>query len=381
MIFTDGRESTAAGSRILAAQNVSSRRLTILRGVGESPAHELAATAATSLLEFIPDRAVTADPYQTYLDTLDATTSRPTIRGCLDRIARIVIEQETGQPAASATGACRTWERIRHEHASHIRALLVAQQTDGESWSPSNVNKHLTALRQVLKAAWRLQLMSTDDYHRAADIPNLKGSRLPAGRSIRRDELAAMLQVCEDQGGPAGIRDAALISVLYSTGMRRAEAASARLDRYDPGERALRILGKGDKERLVYVITDAVPPLNRWLALLNTSAGPMFRTVDKHGHIGRGHLAPRTIGDIVDRVRVAAGLPPLDTHDFRRTVAGDLLDQGVDLATVQTLLGHSSPTTTAAYDRRPGRVARESADRLSLPATRRTEGQGAAHHE
>lgn len=371
-----GRLGDRDQTSILAAQNGDSRRLTILSGSAGTSPLDLTPTAAEPLLKFIPGRAGTADPYQAYLDTLDATTSRPTMRGCLDRIARIVLEEEAGAPLPyDVTGACRTWERIRHEHATHIRALLIAQQTNGVPWSPSTVNKHLSALRQVLKTAWRLRLMSTDDYHRAADIANLKGTRLPTGRSIHRDELAAMLQVCEDQPGPAGRRDAALIAVLYSTGIRRAEAAGARLDRYDPGERTLRIIGKRDKERAVYVILDAVPPLNRWLSLLNTSTGPMFRPVDKHGHIARRHLAPRTIGDIVDRVRIAAGLPPLDTHDFRRTVAGDLLDKGVDIVTVQRLLGHQRSETTAGYDRRPGRAARESADRLSLPSTGRTEEQ------
>jgi site-specific recombinase XerD len=175
-----------------------------------------------------------------------------------------------------------------------------------------------------------------------------------------------MLQACKDGDGPAAVRNAALVGVLYCTGIRRAEAAGALIERYDPGERGLRIIGKRNKERTVYVVQDVVPLLDRWLNLLGRK-GTMFRAVDRWGNIRDKGMTPTAIGVIVDRVRLLAGLPPLNTHDFRRNYAGDLLDAGVDLAQAQQLMGHASPTTTAAYDRRPQRALRDAADRITLP--------------
>jgi site-specific recombinase XerD len=329
-------------------------------------------SASTPLLELKPELATAGDPYQIYLDKLDRTTSRATMRGCLDRIARIVLEEENGGPLphdVKVTGACRTWWRLRYEHTTRIHALLSGRM-DSAGWSYGYVNKHLVALRRILKECWRLEKMTAEDYHRAIDIPSIEGSREQTGRSIHEDELSTMLGVCEQEDGPAAVRNAALVAVLRVTGIRRSEAAGALIERYDPGERALRIVGKRNKERTVYISPTAVPALDKWLSLVGSRKGPMFRRVDRWGNISSQGMTPTAVGNIVDKVRELAGLPALDTHDFRRTYAGDLLDAGVDLATVQKLMGHASPTTTAGYDRRPERVLRDASDRISLPLPR-----------
>jgi site-specific recombinase XerD len=314
--------------------------------------------ASTSPFPALPvERRPTHDPYQVYLDSLTSPESKRTMRGALDKIARM----QTGND--DATGAWQPWWLLRYEHTNQIRSALIA-----EGHSPSHVNKHLIAMRQVLRTCWRMGLMTAEEYERAADVKSLPVQRLPAGRNIHTDELTAMLKICAEQDGPAAARDAALIAVLYCTGMRRAEAAGALLERYDAGERTLRIIGKRNKEREVYINPTAVPILDQWLRLLGSRRGPMFRPIHKTGKIQDEQMTPRAIGYIVARVCRKAGLPPLATHDFRRTHTGDLLDAGVDLATAQRLLGHASATTTAAYDRRPARAARAAADKLSLPS-------------
>lgn len=304
------------------------------------------------------------DPYEIYLASLDSAESKRTMRGALDRIARM----QTGD--AEATGAWQPWWLLRYEHTIQIRAALIDYRSDRHpnGYSPTHINKHLIALRRVLRVCWRMGLMTAEEYQRAADIENVTGSRELAGRDIHRDELTAMLHICSRIEGPEGIRDAAIVAVLFSTGLRRAEMAAIMLERYNPGERSIKIVGKRNKERYVYITPTAVPPLDRWLNLLDVRRGPMFRPIHKTGTIRDVAMAPRSIGYVVDRVRRAAGLPPLATHDFRRTFTGDLLDAGVDLATAQKLLGHASPTTTAQYDRRPGRAARAAVDLLTLPS-------------
>ncbi|WP_084965317.1 tyrosine-type recombinase/integrase [Thermoactinospora rubra] len=297
------------------------------------------------------------DPYHVYLDSLTSPESRRTMRGCLDRIARIL----TGDPAASGAGL--PWHRLRYEHTVRIRTILTEQ-----GWSAAYVNKHLVALRRVLKEAWRLGLLAAEDYARATDLAPVRQARLPAGHHIPPEVVGAALAACEES--PAGVRDAALIAVLYSTGCRRSEIAGLRLADYDPAARSLRVRGKRDKERLVYLTAEAVGLVERWLAVRGEHPGPLFGPFTKAGTLRPRPLSGQGIADILTRRLGQAGAPRRTAHDFRRTFIGELLDAGVDLATAQALVGHSSPATTARYDRRPEKRRREAVDRLRLPAPR-----------
>ena len=312
------------------------------------------------ILPALPDPGLAPDPYQVYLDSLTNAESRRAMRGCLDRISRLL----TGDPAA--TGAGRPWALLRYEHTARIRTLLIEQ-----GWSPAYVNKHLVALRRVLTEAWRLGLMSTDDYHRAVDLPPVRHTRLPTGRHIPPEVLGAALAGCDRDASPAGRRDGALLAVLYSTGCRRAEISALTLADYDPADRSLRIRGKRDRQRLAYLTTEAVARLEAWLAVRGDAPGGLFTPINKAGrpNPARG-LSGQAIADIVAKRLTAAGAARRTPHDFRRTFIGELLDAGVDLATAQALVGHASPATTARYDRRPERRRREAVDRLRIPPGR-----------
>lgn len=299
-------------------------------------------------------RPASRNPFLVYTSRLRSPESRRTMTTCLRRIAAILTNTTEADPAGIP------WEHIRYQHVQAIRARLM------ESASPASVNKHLAALRGVLGEAWRLGLMTSEEYRRAADVKGVKASRLPAGRSIADGELAAMLRACQD-GTLRGVRDAAIIAVLASTGMRRAEIAAARRADYTPGDRSLRIIGKGDKEREVYLTETAAAYLGAWLAHTEHITGPLFCPVNRWGKAADRHMTPTAVAQVVDVVRRAAQLPKLTTHDFRRTVIGTLLDTGADLATVQGIAGHTSPVTTARYDRRPSATRKAAIDRLWLP--------------
>jgi site-specific recombinase XerD len=304
------------------------------------------------------------DPYRVYLDSLTSADSRRTMRGCLDRIARVLSGEDT------VTGAGQPWHLLRYEHTVRIRTVLTAQ-----GWSPAHVNKHLVALRRVLREAWRLGLMSAEDYQRAADLPTVRHTRLPAGQHVAAEAVGAALAVCDADDSPAGARDGALLAALYSTGCRRAEIAALTLADYDAAARSLRVRGKRDKERLVYLTTAARARMERWLAVRGPAPGALFPPISRAGRLRLrdGRPAPMTgqaVADVLARRLDAAGAARRTPHDFRRTFIGELLDAGVDLATAQALVGHSSPATTARYDRRPERRRREAVDRLDLPEAR-----------
>lgn len=310
--------------------------------------------------------------YLVYLARLDSDESRRTMRDCLDRIAGMATGTED-PPPLPWSGQAFAWHLLRHQHTAALRARMHERVTNragrvSAPWSPSHINKHLVALRSVLKQAWKLGDMTTDDYMRAVAIDSAKGHREPVGRSIRAEEFAAMLAACREDPQPAGARDAAIIAVLHSTGLRRSEIAKARRADYDAGVGSLRVIGKGNKQRTVYIHADAAPYVTAWLHVSAQVRGPLFCPVTRHGTLVDRPMTPRAVAALVDKRRLQAGLTRLAPHDFRRTFAGDLLDAGADLVQVKGLLGHTSADVTARYDRRPERQRQAAVNRLTLPA-------------
>lgn len=308
------------------------------------------------------------NPYDVYLDSLGSQDSRRTTAACLDNIARL-IALEHGVELLEPPGRYLTWGELRYEHTMKIRSTLIQHRVikndRPQPLAPAYINKHLAALRKVLEHAWMLGLMHAEDYQRARSIKGVEGARLSHGRNIAVTEMAALLKVCVEDDSPAGIRDAALIALLQSTGGRRAEVAGALIDEYDPGSRTLRIIGKRNKEREVDLHEQAAVYLGRWIVKLGASTGPIFRPIDKWGNIKRDGMTPGAILRIVNKRRKQAGLPPMTPHDFRKTFIGALLDEGVDLSTAQKIAGHESPTTTARYDLRPRRTRKEAVEKLA----------------
>jgi integrase/recombinase XerD len=95
--------------------------------------------------------------------------------------------------------------------------------------------------------------------------------------------------------------------------------------------------------------------------------GLLLLPVNKGGRILQRRITPQSIYDTLRRLAERAGVAAFSPHDLRRSFVSDLLDAGADLAAVQALAGHASPTTTARYDRRGERAKRKAADLLAIP--------------
>jgi len=162
-------------------------------------------------------------------------------------------------------------------------------------------------------------------------------------------------------------RDAALVALAYAGGFRRAELVALDLGDYDGDSGRLRIIGKGNRERLVFVNNGARDALVAWLRVRGDMPGPLLLPVDRHGTIGAARLSAQAVYARLAHLAERAGVKAFSPHDCRRSLAGDLLDSGVDLATVQAVLGHSSPATTARYDRRGERAVRDAAGKVFVP--------------
>jgi site-specific recombinase XerD len=240
--------------------------------------------------------------------------------------------------------------------------------------NPSTVNLHLAALRGVLRACWRLGLMDGEEYHRAADVPSVRGSTLPKGRALGAGEIRALFDACASDPSPAGRRDAALLAVMYGAGLRRAEVATLQTGDMDAETGSLAVRGKGGKERLVYLANGAAAAMTDWLAVRGAEPGPLFLRIRKDGQISAKGLTAQAVYLALRKRAEQAGVERFSPHDLRRTFVGDLLDAGADVSMVQRLAGHAQVTTTVRYDRRPERAKQKAAGMLFVPYTPQASG-------
>jgi integrase len=274
----------------------------------------------------------------------------------LDRIARM---------AGAADADTCPWGQMRAHHTAAIRAQLTESGA-----SAATVNQALAALRGVLTAAWRLGQMTAEELARATDVKSVKADRAETatGRAVTYGEAMALANATAD-GTPAGTRDSAILAVAYACGLRRAELAALDMADYTPATgRIMVAAGKGNKEREVFVDNGAKVALDKWLALRGPGAGAIFTPIRRGGHIAGGSMTAQAIYNVIVGRCESANVEGVTPHDFRRTYIGELLDAGVDLATVATLAGHSDPKTTAGYDRRNSRARQQAASRIHWPA-------------
>ena len=190
------------------------------------------------------------------------------------------------------------------------------------------------------------------------------------GRHISSGEIIALVNACLD-GSKAGTRDAALLAVAYTGGLRRNELSALTVADYNPFEGMITVhSGKGGKDRTVYLPESALDALNDWLKVRGMTPGALFTRIRKGDHLSLEGMSNQAIYDIMQSRAAQAGVSNFTPHDLRRTYAGDMLDNGADLSTVQKLMGHSSPTTTAQYDRRGARAKKTAASKLHFPYKR-----------
>jgi integrase len=150
--------------------------------------------------------------------------------------------------------------------------------------------------------------------------------------------------------------------------MRRAELVKLELNDFNPTEGALDVRkSKRGKSRKVYLPTDAITFVEKWLLVRGRELGPLFCRIRKGGRLQLDHMHPDAIWRILQKRGEMAGLESFSPHDFRRTFCSDLLEAGVDIVTVQKLAGHASPLTTAKYDRRGEETKRKAVQNLSIP--------------
>ncbi|NJL20264.1 MAG: tyrosine-type recombinase/integrase [Leptolyngbyaceae cyanobacterium SM1_3_5] len=297
---------------------------------------------------------LTQHPAAVYL-TQVGLGSRRTMRQALDTIARLLTQNQ-------ADALTLDWSALRYPHTAAIRAILL------ETYAPTTANKMLCALRRTLKEAQRLGLLSADDYARATDLKAIPGSRLLRGRALSAQEMTALWSACAIDPTPAGRRDTALLAILRA-GLRRSEVVSLDVADVNLSTGAVTIrAGKGCKDRITYLPPGAISAVRAWLELRDRSPGALLYPIHRSGRVIQRRLSDQAVLGMLQKRSAQADIAPVAPHDLRRTFITELLTAGVDLFTVQQLVGHASPVTTARYDRRGEAAKQRAVAIIEVPA-------------
>lgn len=212
----------------------------------------------------------------------------------------------------------------------------------------STQNYHLIALRSFLKFLSR------------RDVKSLPAEQIELSKAPSRivsflepDELDRILAVpMRDSEGLVALRDKAILELLFSTGTRVSELSNLKIDQVNLKRDEFTVRGKGDKVRVVFLSDAAKTAIKAYLDKRRDASPFLFVSHDraKGGRDNAGPLTPRSIQRLVERYAKAAGITKRITpHTLRHTFATDLLMNGADIRSVQSMLGHASITTTQIY--------------------------------
>ncbi len=231
-----------------------------------------------------------------------------------------------------------------------MSAFVVDLRRGSEEFPPlaaSSAARTLIAVRGLHKFA-AAEGMTRVDVASAVKPPT-PSRRLP--KSLPLDDVIAILDSAgvEGEDAPRGLRDKALLELLYSTGARISEAVGLDVDDIDTDNRSVVLHGKGDKQRLVPVGRPAIEAIDAYLvrgrpALAKKATPALFLNARS------GRLSRQSAWQVLHSAAEKAGIAtPVSPHTLRHSFATHLLDGGADVRVVQELLGHASVTTTQIY--------------------------------
>ena len=231
------------------------------------------------------------------------------------------------------------WARIEAKHIRNFVAWVHREGLGGKS-----IQRLLSAIRSFYKYLHREGLVLQNP---ALGIQAPKSPRrLP--QTLDVDQLNQLLEDTTDADDPLECRDLAMMELIYSSGLRLSELVSLDLHSIDWQDATLRVIGKGNKERLLPVGGKAMQALDRWLDIRDGLAKPeeMALFVSKLG----SRISTRSVQQRIDRwAKMQHTQGKVYPHRLRHSFASHMLESSGDLRAVQELLGHSDISTTQIY--------------------------------
>lgn len=242
-----------------------------------------------------------------------------------------------------------TVDKITSEIIRKYRLWLNRYKNDnGDKLSTITQSYHLIALRGFL------------NYLSKRDIPSLSPEKIELPKVSRRqvtflhyDEVEQILaQINTDS--PVGLRDRAIVELLFSSGLRVSELVNLNRDYINTKRREFVVRGKGEKDRPVFISETAAMHVDNYLKTRADSLQPLFISYSRNIEVSNTgdyrRLGARSIQRIINKYTRLAGITKhVSPHTMRHSFATDLLMNGADIRSVQAMLGHSSITTTQVY--------------------------------
>ncbi len=226
---------------------------------------------------------------------------------------------------------------VLREYIGHLMEQEISRRS---------ISRKISAVRSLYRYLLREGYIEENPIKLTAS-PKLD-RRLP--ECLSEEELDRLLAT-PPADTPQGMRDRAILEMIYASGMRISEITSLNLDQINPDNGQIKVLGKGSKERIVLIGEMAITALKRYLEtarpkLMTLKGGSRALFINRSG----GRLSRRSIQSMVTRQALKAGIDKhVYPHLLRHSFATHMLDGGADLRVVQELLGHSSLGTTQVY--------------------------------
>lgn len=225
----------------------------------------------------------------------------------------------------------------KSELRAYIRVIL-------EKYKPKSAKRKLASLKAFFNWLEYEEIITVTPF-RKIKIKIREGNRLP--KIIPKEELGILFSSRDShQNNFISIRNRTIFEVLFSTGMRVGELCGLLLENLDINEGALRIIGKGDKERLIPICSEETTNvIKEYLEERNSRFDSKYFLLTRTG----GRMQEQNIRLILHKRAKEMGLSDITPHMFRHSFATYLLEEGVDIRYIQALMGHSSITTTQIY--------------------------------
>ena len=223
---------------------------------------------------------------------------------------------------------------------SHLRSWLANQQSKGAS--RTTLSRRATSIKLFTKWATKESLIPTDV---GANLATPKAHRiLPEILDVKSADLAmqSLETLAEESGELTAIRNLAMVEMLYASGARVSELCGLNLNDIDYDRQTIRVIGKGNKERVIPIGRPAMAALEKWLAVRPQLASEKSGAAIFLGARGK-RIDQRQVREVVYKTI------ELGPHALRHSAATHLLEGGADLRTVQEILGHASLSTTQIY--------------------------------
>lgn len=277
--------------------------------------------------------AEAVDLFRTHLK-LERSLSDRTVEAYVRDLGKLLHFCDLHSPALDV-------ERLKLED---IQAFITHVAKDG--LGARSQARLLSAVRGFYKCL-RIERIIKDDPTELVDMPRI-GSKLPVFLSIQ--EIDAMVAAI-DMSKPLAHRDRAILETLYGCGLRVSELCALRISRLNFNEGFVRVIGKGDKERLVPISPEAMKQITHYrenervhLPVAGDAGDTLFLNARGSG------LSRISVFNLVKRLAAKAGIrKTISPHTFRHSFATHLVEGGADLRAVQEMLGHASITTTEIY--------------------------------